>query len=78
MRFSVFQRYPSGNMNRAMQGSYDEAIACALEAREVFLAEGDLLGAGKIEQNLGNIYIDAISTLKQSGSCVWRASVSLP
>lgn len=40
----------------AMLGRYDEAIACGLEARAVFLAEGDLLAAGKIEQNLGNIY----------------------
>lgn len=40
----------------AMLGRYDEAIECGLRAREVFLAHGDLLAAGKIEQNLGNIY----------------------
>jgi CHAT domain-containing protein len=40
----------------AMLGRYDEAIASGMEAREVFLSEGDLLAAGKIEQNLGNIY----------------------
>jgi tetratricopeptide (TPR) repeat protein len=40
----------------AMLGRYDEAIACGLQARDVFLAHGDTLAAGKIEQNLGNIY----------------------
>jgi CHAT domain-containing protein len=40
----------------AMLGRYDEAIACGLDARAVFLSAGDLLTAGKIEQNLGNIY----------------------
>lgn len=39
----------------AMLGHYDEAIACGLEARDVFLAHDDTLAAGKIEQNLGNI-----------------------
>ena len=40
----------------AMLGLYDEAIACALRAREVFLAHRDLLAAGKIEHNIGNLY----------------------
>lgn len=40
----------------AMLGLYDEAIACALRAREVFLAHDDLLAAGKIEHNIGNLY----------------------
>jgi CHAT domain-containing protein len=40
----------------AMLGRYDEAIACGLAARDVFLAHADLLAAGKIDQNLGNIY----------------------
>ena len=40
----------------ALLGLYDEAIACALRAREVFLAHGDLLAAGKIEHNIGNLY----------------------
>lgn len=40
----------------AMLGRYDEALACGLRARDVFVAYGDLLAAGKIEQNLGNIY----------------------
>jgi CHAT domain-containing protein/tetratricopeptide (TPR) repeat protein len=40
----------------AMLGRYDEAIECGLWARDVFLAHGDILAAGKIEQNLGNIY----------------------
>ena len=40
----------------AMLGLYDEAIACALRAREVFLEHDDLLAAGKIEHNIGNLY----------------------
>ena len=40
----------------AMLGLYDEAIACALRAREVFLEHNDLLAAGKIEHNIGNLY----------------------
>ena len=39
-----------------MLGLYDEAIACALRSREVFLQHGDLLAAGKIEHNIGNLY----------------------
>jgi CHAT domain-containing protein len=39
----------------AMLGRYDEAVACGLEAREIFLDQDDRLAAGKIEQNLGNI-----------------------
>jgi CHAT domain-containing protein len=40
----------------AMLGLYDEAIACALRAREVFLQTRNLLAAGKIEHNIGNLY----------------------
>lgn len=40
----------------AMLGRYDEAIATGLQARDVFLAHNDMLAAGKIEQNLGNVY----------------------
>lgn len=40
----------------AMLGRYDEAIACGLRAREVFLAYGDLLATGQIEHNIGNLY----------------------
>jgi CHAT domain-containing protein/tetratricopeptide (TPR) repeat protein len=39
----------------AMLGRYDEAITCGLAARDAFERHGDLLAAGKIEQNLGNI-----------------------
>jgi CHAT domain-containing protein/Tfp pilus assembly protein PilF len=39
-----------------MLGHYDEAITCALRAREAFLEYEDLLAAGKIEHNLGNLY----------------------
>ena len=40
----------------AMLGLYDEAIACALRARGVFLEHHDLLATGKIEHNIGNLY----------------------
>src|SRR6266542_644184 len=40
----------------AMLGRYDEAIECGLRAREMFLVHGGRLGAGKIENNIGNIY----------------------
>lgn len=40
----------------AMLGRYDDAIACGLEARDELLVHGDLLNAGKIEHNIGNIY----------------------
>lgn len=40
----------------ARLGRYDEAIACGLRARDVFLSADDALAAGKIELNLGNIY----------------------
>jgi CHAT domain-containing protein/tetratricopeptide (TPR) repeat protein len=40
----------------AMLGRYDEALRAGLRARSIFLAHGDLLAAGKIEQNLGNLY----------------------
>jgi CHAT domain-containing protein len=39
----------------AMLGRYDEAIACGTRARDTFLAFGDTLAAGKIEQNLGGM-----------------------
>lgn len=40
----------------ALLGRYDEAVACGLRAREIFLAEEDILSAGKIENNIGNLY----------------------
>ena len=40
----------------AMLGRYDEAIECGLRARQVLLANDNLLAAGKIEHNIGNIY----------------------
>ena len=40
----------------AMLGQYDEALRTGLRARSVFLSHGDWLSAGKVEQNLGNIY----------------------
>lgn len=39
----------------SMLGRYDEAKARGGEARDVFLALGDFLAAGKIELNLGNL-----------------------
>ncbi|MDX6445405.1 MAG: hypothetical protein QOH71_2479 [Blastocatellia bacterium] len=40
----------------AMLGDYDEAVSCGLRAREVSIVHGDLLAAGRIEHNIGNIY----------------------
>jgi tetratricopeptide (TPR) repeat protein len=40
----------------AMLGRYDEAITCGERARDVLLAHGDWLAAGRVEQNLGNIH----------------------
>jgi CHAT domain-containing protein len=40
----------------AIVGRYEEAIACGLGALEVLEAHGDILAAGKIEHNIGNIY----------------------
>ncbi|HSH79364.1 MAG TPA: tetratricopeptide repeat protein, partial [Herpetosiphonaceae bacterium] len=40
----------------AILGRYHEALHCGLTARDLFLEHGDILAAGKIEQNLGNIY----------------------
>ena len=40
----------------AMLGRYDEALRAGLRARAIFLSHGDSLAAGKVEQNLGNIY----------------------
>ncbi|HEY0079435.1 MAG TPA: CHAT domain-containing tetratricopeptide repeat protein [Pyrinomonadaceae bacterium] len=40
----------------AMVGRYEEAIECGLRAREVFVEHGDLLAAGQIEHNIGNLY----------------------
>jgi len=39
----------------AMQGQFDAAYATGLAARAANAAQGDLLTAGKIEQNLGNL-----------------------
>jgi len=40
----------------ALLGRYDEAVACGLRARDVFVAERDLYSVGKIEHNIGNLY----------------------
>lgn len=40
---------------QATLGRYDEAIAFGIRARRILLAHHDLLAAGKIEHNLGNI-----------------------
>lgn len=40
----------------AMLGRYDEAIACGLRARTVFLALDDQMDAARIENNIGNLY----------------------
>jgi CHAT domain-containing protein len=40
----------------AMLGRYEEAIECGLRAREVFLAHNDQMEAGRIENNIGNLY----------------------
>lgn len=40
----------------ALLGRYDEAIACGMRAREIFVAHQDTLATGKIEHNIGNIY----------------------
>lgn len=40
----------------AMLGRYDEAIECGLSAHDVFLTFSDVLAAGKIEHNIGNLY----------------------
>jgi CHAT domain-containing protein len=41
----------------AVLGRYDEAIACGMRAHEVFLGSQDDVLTGKIEQNLGNVYL---------------------
>ncbi|HEX8845415.1 MAG TPA: CHAT domain-containing tetratricopeptide repeat protein [Pyrinomonadaceae bacterium] len=41
----------------ALLGRYDEAIDCGLRAREVLIAHDDQQAAGKIEHNIGNIYL---------------------
>ncbi len=40
----------------AMLGRYEEAIEAGLKARDTFLELGDTVTAGKVENNLGNIY----------------------
>ena len=40
----------------ALLGRYDEAVACGLRAREVFLSHDDIYSVGKIEHNIGNLY----------------------
>ncbi|HLG13903.1 MAG TPA: CHAT domain-containing tetratricopeptide repeat protein [Blastocatellia bacterium] len=51
----------------AMLGRYTEAFDCGLRVRDVFIAHGDALAAGKIEQNLGNIHfrLDRYSEAEQ-------------
>ncbi|HEX8290844.1 MAG TPA: CHAT domain-containing tetratricopeptide repeat protein [Pyrinomonadaceae bacterium] len=40
----------------AMLGRYDEAVETGLAARDRFVEHGDLAAAGKVENNIGNIY----------------------
>jgi tetratricopeptide (TPR) repeat protein len=40
----------------AMLGRYDEAVEAGLRARDRFLEHGDTVAAGKVENNIGNIY----------------------
>jgi CHAT domain-containing protein/tetratricopeptide (TPR) repeat protein len=40
----------------AMLGRYDQAITTGERARDMLLAHGDRLAAGRVEQNLGNIH----------------------
>lgn len=40
----------------ALLGRYDEAVACGLRAREIFLEHNDIYSVGKIEHNIGNLY----------------------
>jgi len=40
----------------AMLGRYDEAVETGLRARDQFLAHGDPVAAGKVENNIGNIH----------------------
>jgi CHAT domain-containing protein len=40
----------------AMLGRYDEAVETGLRARDRFLEHGDTVAAGKVENNIGNIY----------------------
>src|SRR5215203_5428379 len=40
----------------SMLGRYEEAVECGLRAKEVFLAYDDVLAAGKIEHNIGNLH----------------------
>lgn len=39
----------------AMLGRYDEAIGVGTRARDMFLEHGDILAAGKVELNMGNL-----------------------
>ncbi len=41
----------------ALLGRYDEAVACGLRARDVFLEFADIYSVGKIEHNIGNLYL---------------------
>jgi len=40
----------------ALLGHYDDAVKCGKEALQIFAEHGDELAAGKIENNLGNIF----------------------
>ncbi len=41
----------------AMLGRYDEAIECGLRARDVLVEHGNLRIAGRVAQNVGNVYL---------------------
>jgi CHAT domain-containing protein/tetratricopeptide (TPR) repeat protein len=40
----------------AMLGRYEQAIECGIRARDIFLAHDDQMEAGRIENNIGNLY----------------------
>ena len=40
----------------ALLGRYDDAVDCGLKARAIFLSHNDLYSAGKIENNIGNLF----------------------
>ena len=54
---TVAQVEVSRVMALAHLGRYEEAIACGMRAREVFVQLADQLSAGKVEQNLGAIHL---------------------
>lgn len=56
----------------AMLGRYEEAFAAGLRARDVFLEHGDVVAAGRVELNMGNLccrrdrYREAVEFMKSA------------